>query len=324
MPLDHARLMKAVGTLLAESDAAAMKAIDEVREEVAAQIAALPPPLAGPPGSDGRDGRDGADGADRVVLAPAAIGPDQRCPRNEIIHHGRGIWQAIRATSGDPDHDPAGWTCIVPGIAGIAFAEDLSTRRATFTVRTSDGEAHEFGWRLPAGFLPHDWQERGWGIIAGDVLRDGDHDYRALVDFPGNPLDPRTAENWEKIQVIGRRGRAGDPGRKGDPGERGEPGPGLTGLSLVRDPVNAGLAILPRYADSRINPEPIAVDLMTEPAEQGRAAIVGFVGPFHAAKQYARGDVVSAVVQGDKSLWVSLIPDNRKPLTDGGSWQRMI
>jgi hypothetical protein len=318
MPLDHQRLMKAVGTLLAESDANTAKAIEEVRGEVTAQIAALPAPEPGPPG------RDGGDGIDRVVCVPAAIGPAQRCPRNEIIHHGKGIWQAIRETAGDPDNDPAGWKCLVPGIAGIEFAEDLSQRRASCTIRTSDGQAHEVSWRLPAGYLPHDWQQRGWGIIAGDILRDGDHDYVALCDFPGNPLDPRTADNWQKMQVVGRRGRTGEPGAKGDPGAQGEPGPGLTGLALVRDPAHAHLAILPRYADARVQAEPIELDLMTEPAAPGRAAIVGFAGPFHISKRYGRGDVVSAVMHGGPTLWLSLKPDNSDPLTDSGSWQRMI
>jgi hypothetical protein len=322
MRLDDApKLMRAVGTLLAESDAANAKAIEEVREEVTAAIAALPAPEPGPPGLDGLDG---GDGIDRVVCSPASVGPTQRCPRNEIIHHGCGIWQAIRETAGDPDNDPSGWKCLVPGIAGIEFAEDLAGRRASCTIRTSDGAAHEVGWRLPAGYLPHDWQQRGWGIIAGDILRDGDHDYVALIDFPGNPLDPRTAENWQKMQVVGRRGRTGDPGKKGDPGDAGEPGPGLTGLSLIRDPARAHLAILPRYADARVQAEPLELDLMIEPAPEGRAAIVGFAGPFHNSKRYGRGDVVSAVMHGGPTLWLSLKPDNRDPLTDSGSWQRMI
>lgn len=319
MPRDEHALLRAVGTMLAESDAATAQAIEAVREEVAAQLAALPEPEPGPPGRNGVDGRDGVD---RVLALPATVGPDQRCPPGEIIHHARGIWQAVRPTSGDPSRDPLGWRCLVPGIAGIEFAENMATRQATCTIRTSDGEAHEVSWRLPAGYLPPDWQQRGWGILAGDILRDGDDDYVALIDFPGNPLGESTAANWQKMQVVGRRGKTGSAGQAGP---QGEPGPGLRGLTIVRDPANAGLAILPDYDDPRVQAEPIAIDLMTEPAAQGRSAIVGFAGAYHAAKRFNRGDVVSAIVEGLPSLWLSLKPDNREPLRENtGGWQRMI
>ncbi len=318
MPLERQAILRAVGTMLAESDAEHGKALAAVREEVAEQLAALPAPVPGPPG---RDGENGKDGLDRVLAAPASAVPGKRCPRNEIIHHGRGIWQSIRETSGDPDEDPAGWKCLVPGIAAIEFAEDMGSRRATCTIRTSDGMAHEIGWRLPAGFLPPDWQERGWGILAGDILPDGDHHYRALIDSPGNPLAEATADNWQKVQVVGRRGKIGP---QGIPGDRGEAGPGIKGLALVRNEAGTGLAIVPEYADPRINAEPIAIDLLVEPAEQGRSAIVGFAGRYHTGKAFGRGDVVSAITDRMPSLWLSLKPDNREALAEGAAWQRMI
>jgi hypothetical protein len=263
--------------------------------------------------------RDGQDGTDRILALPRTVREDEACEHNAIVHHRFGLWQAVRATSGDPDTDPAGWKCLVPGVAGIETREDYARREMIAGFRMSDGRLHECRWRMPATYLPHDYRQRGWGVIAGDILRDGDHDHVALVDNPAPPAG-ENSDQWQKLQVIGRRGRPGESVK----GEPGPPGPGLEGLAIVRDPASDRLAILPEYADKRIPAVPIAIDLMTEPLAQGRAAIVGFAGAFHSSKRYARGDVVSAF-QGDAAgLWLSLRPDNQAPLHDGAAWQRMI
>jgi hypothetical protein len=314
MPLDPL-MAKAIGELLAEHEADMLERLTAIRSEFGDLLAELPQPEPGEPGRKGRDG------IDRVLAAPATVGPEQACEHNTIAHHRKGIWQAIRDTTGDPTTDPAGWKCLVPGVAAIETEQSLQARSITARFITSDGASHEVSWKMPATYLPHDWQQQGMGIIAGDILREGDNDFVALTDSPGNPLDEKTAGNWSKVQVIGRRGRQGDKGNKGD---EGPPGPGLAGMTLVRDPAGGSLAILPAYADKRVKPEPIAIDLMVEPVAQGRSAIVGFAGPFHAAKRYGRGDVVSARIGNEPGLWLSLKPDNRTALGAAGAWQRMI
>jgi hypothetical protein len=315
MPDLNRPLIAAIGKLLAEQAAETRAAINQVEtaigavveRQVAEAITQIPA------------ARDGKDGTDRILVLPRTVRGDEPCEHNAIVHHRFGLWQAVRATSGDPDTDPAGWKCLVPGVAGIETAEDYGRREIVAAFRMSDGRAHECRWRMPATYLPPDYLQRGWGIIAGDILRDGDHDYVALVDNPDPPgADP--GEQWQKLQVIGRRGRPGESLR-GDPGP---PGPGLEGLSIVRDPASDRLAILPTYADKRIPAEPIAIDLMTEAPPRGRAAIVGFAGPFHTAKHYGRGDVVSAFQGEAPGLWLSLRPDNHDPLANAASWQRMI
>lgn len=306
MPVDGAHILEAVGFLLAEHE----RELDGKLAAVRRELEALPPPEPGAPGKPGLD---------RVLAAPCTIGELEHCERNTIAHHAGGLWQAIRSTTGDPTRDPAGWKCLVPGIARVEFGESYARRELEARFVTSDGETHAVRWRMPATYLPHDWQQRGWGIIAGDILRDEGADYVALVDDPGNPLAEASSGNWHKVAVVGRRGRPGDKGNDGDPGAAG---PGLTGLKLVRDGAGA-LALLPEYADPRVRAEPLAVDLLLEPPANGLDLIVGFGGAWHAGKRYARGVVVSSLTNGAGALWLSLAADNTAPLGSPG-WRRMV
>jgi hypothetical protein len=306
-----AALIEAIGVMLAEQEQTLSRALAEID----ARLAALPVP---PPG---QPGENGLDGVDRILAAPMTIAREQRCARNDIVHHAAGLWQAIRETSGDPDHDPAGWKCLVPGVSMIETGEDWPRREMVARFRMSDGVAHECRWRMPATYLPADWRQRGWGIIAGDILREGDSDFIALIDMPGDPLADATASNWQKMTVIGRRGRPGEPGRKGDDGN---PGPGLEALTIVRDPTDSHLAILPVYGDKRIAPKPITIDLLAEPAPPGRSVIIGYAGGWHSSKRYGRGDVVSGTSGDQKGLWLSLAPENHAPLNNASAWERMV
>lgn len=270
--------------------------------ELDRRLAALPVP---------RDGAPGQAGLDKVLTLPRYLEPGEPFERNEIAWWNCGLWQAVRAGVGDPGHDPSGWRCLVPGVAAITSSEDWGKRELVFAFVMSGGERHETRARMLPGLLPADWQERGIGVIAGDLIRDGDFERLALIDGPdwGNP------EDWAIREIRGRRGRPGEPG------PRGLPGPGLAGFTLARG-AEGGLAIVPASDDPAITLEPIAVDMLTEePHGSGRRVLTAFAGRHARGKSYARGDVVSAP---PGALWLSLKPDNRAPLAEGEAWERMI
>lgn len=310
MQLDSEAIFGALGLALVEQEergASALAAVgaslaDQFAETLERRLEALPVP---------RDGAPGQAGLDRVLTLPRYIEPGEPFERNEIAWWNCGLWQAVRAGIGDPGHDPGGWRCLVPGIASIEAREDWSKRELVIGFRMSGGELHETRARMLPGLLPPDWEEKGIGIIAGDLIRDGEFERLALIDG----AEPGCVEHWHAREIRGRRGRPGDKG------ETGRPGAGLTGLSLVRA-AGGALAIVPAYDDPAITPEPIAVEMMIEePADRSRRVLAAFAGRHVAGKSYARGDVVSAA---PGALWLSLKPDNRKPLAEGEAWERMI
>lgn len=284
-----------------ELDAAIAALVDDLAETLDRRFAELPVP---------RDGEPGKDGVDRVLALPRHIGPREPFERNEIAWHAGGLWQAVRAGAGDPDNDPAAWKCLVPGVASMAASEDWERREFVFAFRMSDGHLHETRARMLPGLLPPDYRQRGLGVICGDIIRDGDFERTALVDDP-DPADPL---HWQTREIRGRRGRDG----KGLPGDPGPPGPGLAGLSLAR--AGDRLVIVPAFDDPGVEVAPIPVDLLVDEPAGARKPIVGFAGKHAAGAAYHRGDVVS----GAGGLWLSLTADNRAPLVDGASWERML
>lgn len=300
---DSEAILTALAERLVEQEertgAALANSLDALAAEFSAaldaRLAELPEP---------RDGEPGKDGLDRVLALPRHIGPAEPFERNEIAWWRNGIWQAVRAGLGDPETDPAGWQCLVPGLAAIEAREDWTRRELVFAFRLSDGHCHETRARMLPGVLPPDYAERGVGVIAGDIVRDGDFERTALVDGP----EPGNPEHWQTREIRGRRGRPGGPG------------PGLVGLTLAREP-GGPLCILPAYADPGIEAAPIAVDMLLGEPEPGLRPIVGFAGGYSAAKAYGRGVVVSAP---GGALWLSLASDNRAPLAEGAAWERML
>jgi len=260
-----------------------------------------------------KDGDPGQAGIDRVLTLPRWVGPSDAFERNDVAAFKGGIWQAVRAGLGDPDTDPSGWRCLVPGVFAIETREDWSTRELIFAFRMSDGHLNETRARMLPGLLPIGWVDEGIGVIAGDIIRDGDFEKTALKDG----ADPANPEDWLSRDTRGRRGRPGEIG-KGDPGR---PGPGLTGLTLATDPKTGRLAIMPSFEDPEVKAAPILVEMLVDDTGPARRAIVGFAGRHDQAKAYGRGDVVSAA---PGALWLSLKPDNKSPLVDGASWERMV
>lgn len=306
-------IFAALGQALADQERATDEAIASAVDQLAVRFLStldqrfkdLPTP---------KDGEPGQDGIDRVLVLPRYInGPDQRFERNEVAAFKGGIWQAVRAGQGDPDHDPSAWQCLVPGVAGIEAREDWAKRELIFGFRMSDGHLNETRARMLPGLLPADWEDQGIGIIAGDIVRDGDFERTALKDG----ADPANAQDWSIREIRGRRGRPGETAK----GEQGKPGPGLTGLSLARDQVTGQLAILPAFADPDVQADPILVDILVNETGPARRAIVGFAGKFDRTKSYGRGDVVAAP---GPALFLSLKPDNRAALDREDSWERMV
>jgi len=277
-------------------------------ERLAAEIAALPAPEPGQPGRDG---------VDRILALPRYVRAGESCAANEVAWHKGGIWQSVRVTSGNPDDDPPGWQCLVPGVTSFEAREDWQTREIIFAARMSDGALHECRGRMPATALPADYLDRGWGVLAGDTWRspDGEVQLEALRD--GAALG--VPEHWRETRLRGFRGQKG---LKGDKGDRGAPGPGLVGMDLVRS--DAGLAIVPRYADPAVTPEPIAVQLLTADPEPGRQVIAAFAGSWDAGRTYRRGDAVRANVAGRDRLVLSIKSDNNAAPHDGAAWLVMV
>jgi hypothetical protein len=165
--------------------------------------------------------------------------------------------------------------------------------------------------------LPPDYLARGWGVIAGDVLRADGADVELMALRDGALLGQ--AADWSETRLRGFRGQKGPPG---DPGPRGDRGPGVVGLDLVRG--DAGLVLIPRYSDPAIEAEPIAIDfLLTDPVD-GRAPIACFAGAWQAAKTYARGDAVRATIGGRDRLCLSIKPDNNARPDDARAWLVMV
>lgn len=312
MELDNAAILAAVAERLVEHERRGAAALDNFgrlidaladrfADELDRRFAELPVPS---------DGEPGKDGLDRVLALPRHVKAGEAFERNEIAWHAGGLWQAVRAGVGGPDDDPAAWRCLVPGVAAIEAVEDWTRREFVFAFRMSDGHRHETRARMLPGYLPPGWHEAGVGVIAGDLVRDGEFERTALVDG----ADPGDPTQWLCREIRGRRGRDG----KSLPGDPGPPGPGLVGLTLAR--AGERLAIVPRFADPGVEVVPIAVDLLVEDPAPGLRAIVGFAGKHAAGRDYGRGVVVS----GAGGLWLSLKPDNRAPLVEGASWERML
>jgi hypothetical protein len=312
MPGPDEALMSALGDALVEQELATRAFIAKtVGDLVAAIPDEIDARLADRPIA--KDGEPGQDGVDRVLTLPRYIGPNDTFERNEVAAFKGGIWQAVRAGRGDPEADPFAWRCLVPGVATIEVVEDWAKRELNFGFRMSDGTLNVTRARMMPGLLPPDYAQRGFGIIAGDIIRDGDFDRIAQVDG----ADPAKPTDWEAREVRGRRGRPGET-TKGEPGPAG---PGLTGLSLATDKSTGRLAIVPAFADPAVKGDPILVDMMTGDLAPGRRAIVGFAGRHDQGKSYGRGDVVSA---SGGALWLSLKPDNRAALVEGARWERMV
>lgn len=308
MALDAQRIIKAVGALLAEHEAQTQSALQVIREDTAAAIAALPEPEPGAPGRDG---------VDRIAVLPRWVKAGEACPANELAWWQSGIWQAVRATSGSPADDPTGWQCLVPGVHAIETREDWARREVVIGLRMSDGTCHECRGRMPATRLPPNYEARGWGVLAGDtlLLEDGENEMIALRD--GAQLD--IAEHWEVYRYRGLRGQRGKQGDQGPPGKAGPPGPGIIGLEIVTDPTGGGAALLPRYADKSIEAQPVVIDLMHRDPGEGRQVISCWAGPWQARITYRRGDVVSHAGQ----LFLNVRAENSdKPNTSSG-WEAM-
>ena len=92
-----------------------------------------------------------------------------------------------------------------PTLVGVEAREDWTAREHVTVHRMSDGTEFETRSRMMPGVLPLDYAALGWGVIKGDMIRDGDFDRTALVD---NPSIGRS-DHWSVREVRGRRGRPG-------------------------------------------------------------------------------------------------------------------
>jgi hypothetical protein len=283
----------------------------EFLERMAAEIAALPAPEPGEPGAPGRDG------ADRILALPRVVRASDTCEANEIAHHAGGLWQSVRITSGGPGEDPAGWKCLVPGVAAFEVKTDWQARELIFAARMSDGALHECRGRMGACALPPDYLALGYGVLAGDTFRPEGSEIELLALRDGALLGQ--AEHWQETRLRGYRGQRGLPG---EPGPRGPAGPGLIGLDLVRG--DAGLVLLPRFADPAIEAEPIAIDFLVNDPGPGRAVFTCFAGGWNAARTYARGEAVRALVGDRERLVLSIRSENNARPDDGAAWLVMI
>jgi HK97 family phage portal protein len=93
-------------------------------------------------------------------------------------------------------------------LAGIETRQDWRRRELVFEFRLSDGSVQESRARMLPGILPADHAALGWGVITGDIIRDGEFDRVALCDDP----QPGRPDHWSVREIRGRRGRAGPPG----------------------------------------------------------------------------------------------------------------
>lgn len=310
--LDGARIIKAVGVMLAEHEAQTESQLAAIRGETADAIAALPAPEPGEPGRDGTD---------RIMALPRWVKEGEACPVNELAWWKSGIWQSVRATSGSPADDPSGWACLVPGVHAIETKEDWTRRELVIGLRMSDGHLHECRSRMPATRLPPDYEQRGWGVLAGDtlLLEGGEFEMFAVKD--GAQLD--VADDWETYRYRGPRGQKvrGDPGPPGPPGP---PGAGLIGLDIVTDPTGRGAALLPRYADKSVKAEPVVIDLMQRDPGEGRQVITCWAGPWNAGITYRRGDVVGlADGSGNRRLFLNTRAENAGKPGESSGWEAM-
>ncbi len=223
--------------------------VANVIEKMAAEIASLPPPEPGQPGRDGTD---------RILALPRPVRADETCAANEIATSAAGIWQSVRVTSGGPQEDPAGWKCLVPGVAGFEVGNDWQKRQWVFALRASDGQIHEARTSMLAAILPPDYLERGWTVLAGDRLRPEGAEVELMALRDGALLG--NAADWQEVRLKGFRGQRGQPGEKGD---RGPPGAGLIGFDVVRSDTGAKM-LMPRFSDPAIKAEPIPIEILVD------------------------------------------------------------
>jgi HK97 family phage portal protein len=94
---------------------------------------------------------------------------------------------------------------VPPSLVAVEAREDMAAREHVTVHRMSDGSEFESRSKMMPGVLPLDYAALGWGVIKGDMIRDGDLDRTALVD---NPSIGR-ADHWSVREVRGRRGRPG-------------------------------------------------------------------------------------------------------------------
>jgi hypothetical protein len=224
----------------------------EIIERFAAEITRLPAPEPGPPGRDG---------IDRMLVLPRPVRPDESCAANEIATSAAGLWQSVRVTSGGPQDDPAGWKCIVPGLAGFEVTTDWVAREWVFAARASDGQVHESRTRMGAAMLPPDYLERGWSVLAGDRLRPEGSEIELMALRDGALLG--NAAHWCETRLKGFRGQRGLPGERG---ERGPPGASLVGFDVVRGDSGAKM-LVPRFTDPAIRADPIPIELIVSPGD---------------------------------------------------------
>lgn len=321
MATEMENVLEAVGLVLADTEARLAESLQlhtaTTLERLAGEIAGLPDPEPGQPGTDGRDGLD------RVLALPRYVREGESCAPNEIAWHKGGLWQSVRVTSGNPDDDPSGWKCLVPGLIAFETRQDWTRREVIFAARMSDGQVHECRGRMPATDLPADYVDRGWGVLAGDKWRPagkdgaaGDIELEALQD--GAALG--VPEHWREVRLRGFRGQKG---LKGDRGDKGEPGPGLIGFDVTRGE-DGGVVIVPRYADPAVQSDPIAIALLTDDPAPGRQALVAFAGDWNAARSYRHGDAVRARIGTRDRLVLSIRSDNNARPDDGAAWQVMV
>ncbi|HEX7138195.1 MAG TPA: hypothetical protein VF219_10125 [Vicinamibacterales bacterium] len=120
-------------------------------------------------GRDGKDGRDGADGRDALDLEVLpAIDFSRSYPRGTFATHQGGLWRAHANTDGEH-----GWSCIVDGIASVAF-ESSGARQVAMAVTRSSGHRETWSYAPPVA------------LYRGVYIPDRDYEPGDMVTWAGS------------------------------------------------------------------------------------------------------------------------------------------
>lgn len=256
----------------------------------------LPEPLQGEQGLPGEKGQDGLDRPLAQVRKAAA-----NLESNEVVHFAGGLYQTTKKTVGDPQEDPGAYRLLLNGVEKAEFSNDEERRKHLLQLRMTDGSAETLEIEQAAGFIDP---------AACTVFKDGDY------YIEGTKFCLYRNDEWEQIEMRGRRGRMGPAGR------------GVKEVRAINDGFEVEMTDGKSYAFPIVEKvlellvtdyKEVLIDLTMPVIEDISQEIRRYAGVWIADKTYAKGDVVTTY----QGLYLAL-KSTKQPVEVKTDWAFML
>lgn len=252
----------------------------------------------GKDGRDGQDGRDGEPGRDRPLIESMHVRDTDKVDKNSVVSHGGGLFIASRKANGTPTDDPAGYNCIVNGIADISF-EQTELRKTAMRLSLSDGLV-----------IDHTIENHS-PIFRGTFKKDVEYSINDIVIKDHKTLI-KVAADGEKQWQLFVFPEKGEKGEIGPSGSAGHDGVGIKDIFASDD------NILFEMTDGRVHTIQLALPDLN--GDFDGAEIKSFRGYYDSTQSYTSGEIVRM----DNALWLATDRTSDFPSAKSADWVQMI